>query len=109
MGSADVYEKTIRHPKLWDPMDGVGVLWRYLLQPLTLASWCVPQALVLARKRPFQSRPQHGAQVHPCAGGEQPSQRQLLPAHTGRDPANGDVLASIISNQRATVIGIGEG
>lgn len=46
VGSADVYEKTIRHPKLWDPVDGVGVLWRYLLRPLIGPSYEALSALI---------------------------------------------------------------
>lgn len=27
------YTSTIHHPKLWHPVDGLGVMWRYLLRP----------------------------------------------------------------------------
>lgn len=33
VGSAQDYRDTLAHPKLWHPVDGLGVLWRYLLRP----------------------------------------------------------------------------
>jgi rhamnosyltransferase subunit B len=33
VGARDDYEQTIDHPKLWHPIDGLGVMWRYLLRP----------------------------------------------------------------------------
>ncbi|NML45531.1 glycosyltransferase family 1 protein [Ramlibacter sp. G-1-2-2] len=32
-GEAQHLQDTIRHPKLWHPVDGFGVMWRYLLRP----------------------------------------------------------------------------
>ena len=33
VGSEEDYELTLAHPKLWHPVDGLGVMWRYLLRP----------------------------------------------------------------------------
>lgn len=33
VGTADDYHQTLAHPKLWHPIDGLGVMWRYLLRP----------------------------------------------------------------------------
>jgi rhamnosyltransferase subunit B len=33
VGSADDLRQTVAHPKLWHPVDGFGVMWRYLLRP----------------------------------------------------------------------------
>ena len=33
IGTEDDYQKTLAHPKLWHPVDGLGVMWRYLLRP----------------------------------------------------------------------------
>lgn len=33
LGSVEDLEKTLAHPKLWHPVDGFGVMWRYLLRP----------------------------------------------------------------------------
>jgi rhamnosyltransferase subunit B len=33
VGARHHYEETIGHPKLWHPIDGLGVMWRYLLRP----------------------------------------------------------------------------
>ena len=33
VGSKEDYETTLAHPKLWHPVDGLGVMWRYLLRP----------------------------------------------------------------------------
>lgn len=33
VGDPGDYRATIAHPKLWDPIDGFGVMWRYLLRP----------------------------------------------------------------------------
>jgi len=46
VGSAEAYDKTIRHPKLWRPVDGVGVLWRYLLRPFIGPSYEALTALI---------------------------------------------------------------
>lgn len=32
-GTADDQERTQQHPKLWHPVDGLGVMWRHLLRP----------------------------------------------------------------------------
>lgn len=32
VGSEDEYDAAMRHPKLWHPVDGLGVFWRYLLR-----------------------------------------------------------------------------
>lgn len=39
IGQAEDYERTVAHPKLWHPIDGLGVMWRYLLRP-ALAPTC---------------------------------------------------------------------
>lgn len=33
VGTVADYEQTLAHPKLWHPIDGLGVMWRYLLRP----------------------------------------------------------------------------
>lgn len=33
VGDAQDYHATVAHPKLWHPVDGLGVMWRYLLRP----------------------------------------------------------------------------
>lgn len=33
IGTVEQQEETLAHPKLWHPVDGLGVLWRYLLRP----------------------------------------------------------------------------
>jgi rhamnosyltransferase subunit B len=33
VGEQRHHEETIAHPKLWHPIDGFGVMWRYLLRP----------------------------------------------------------------------------
>jgi rhamnosyltransferase subunit B len=33
VGEPGDYQATIEHPKLWHPIDGFGVMWRYLLRP----------------------------------------------------------------------------
>ena len=33
VGTEDDYRQTLAHPKLWHPIDGLGVMWRYLLRP----------------------------------------------------------------------------
>lgn len=59
IGSAQDYAQTVAHPQLWQPVNGLGVMWRYLLRPaLTptferLAAWsaqgpCVVLATPLA-------------------------------------------------------------
>jgi len=45
IGSAAEHASTVAHPKLWHPVDGLGVMWRYLLRPALrptferLAAW----------------------------------------------------------------------
>lgn len=38
VGQASDYQQTLDHPKLWHPIDGLGVMWRYLLRPTLHAS-----------------------------------------------------------------------
>ena len=33
IGRAEEHASTVAHPKLWHPVDGLGVMWRYLLRP----------------------------------------------------------------------------
>ena len=33
VGTLEDYRRTVAHPKLWHPIDGFGVMWRYLLRP----------------------------------------------------------------------------
>jgi rhamnosyltransferase subunit B len=33
LGTLEHHVSTFEHPKIWHPMDGFGVLWRYLLRP----------------------------------------------------------------------------
>ncbi|MGH8035877.1 MAG: glycosyltransferase, partial [Lysobacterales bacterium] len=33
VGTEEDYRQTLAHPKLWHPVDGLGVMWRYLLRP----------------------------------------------------------------------------
>jgi len=33
LGDESDYRQTLAHPKLWHPVDGLGVMWRYLLRP----------------------------------------------------------------------------
>jgi len=33
VGTVMQVEQTLAHPKLWHPVDGLGVMWRYLLRP----------------------------------------------------------------------------
>ena len=33
LGEPGDYQATVSHPKLWHPIDGFGVMWRYLLRP----------------------------------------------------------------------------
>lgn len=33
VGTAQEQDATLAHPKLWHPVDGLGVMWRYLLRP----------------------------------------------------------------------------
>lgn len=48
VGEALDYERTLAHPKLWHPVDGLGVMWRYLLRPAMAPTL---QALENARQR----------------------------------------------------------
>ena len=34
VGLSSQYEQTVLHPKLWRPLEGLGVLWRYLMRPV---------------------------------------------------------------------------
>jgi hypothetical protein len=34
VGRTEDYEQTLAHPKLWHAVDGLGVMWRYLLRPV---------------------------------------------------------------------------
>lgn len=34
VGRTEDYERTLAHPKLWHAVDGLGVMWRYLLRPV---------------------------------------------------------------------------
>lgn len=36
IGAATDLGHTLQHPKLWHPVDGLGVMWRYLLRPALL-------------------------------------------------------------------------
>jgi rhamnosyltransferase subunit B len=36
VGTAEQQVQTLKHPKLWHPVDGLGVMWRYLLRPALL-------------------------------------------------------------------------
>lgn len=38
-GEAQHQHDTIGHPKLWHPIDGFGVMWRYLLRPALLPTY----------------------------------------------------------------------
>lgn len=33
VGTVDQQAQTLEHPKLWHPVDGLGVMWRYMLRP----------------------------------------------------------------------------
>lgn len=33
VGTAEQQAQTLNHPKLWHPVDGLGVMWRYMLRP----------------------------------------------------------------------------
>jgi rhamnosyltransferase subunit B len=33
IGTAQEQHDTLSHPKMWHPLDGLGVMWRYLLRP----------------------------------------------------------------------------
>jgi len=39
IGTERDYEQTVAHPKLWHPVDGLGVMWRYLLRPSLLPTF----------------------------------------------------------------------
>ena len=45
VGAKADYEATIAHPKLWHPIDGLGVMWRYLLRPALRPTFDALQAL----------------------------------------------------------------
>jgi rhamnosyltransferase subunit B len=50
VGSLDDHRQTIAHPKLWHPIDGFGVMWRYLLRPALEPTYRALEQL-LARDR----------------------------------------------------------
>jgi rhamnosyltransferase subunit B len=39
VGEPGDYQATIEHPKLWHPVDGFGVMWRYLLRPALVPTY----------------------------------------------------------------------
>lgn len=39
IGAEQDYMQTVAHPKLWHPVDGLGVMWRYLLRPALAPSF----------------------------------------------------------------------
>ena len=39
VGTVEQHRQTAAHPKLWDPIDGFGVMWRYLLRPALLPTY----------------------------------------------------------------------
>lgn len=43
--SSELHERALRHPKLWHPIDGLGVLWRHLCIPSAPPTQAVLQAL----------------------------------------------------------------
>jgi rhamnosyltransferase subunit B len=45
VGDDGMYRDTIAHPKLWHPVDGFGVMWRYLLRPTLAPTFEALQAL----------------------------------------------------------------
>jgi rhamnosyltransferase subunit B len=45
VGDPHIYDQTLDHPKLWHPMDGLGVMWRYLLKPVMRPTYDALQQL----------------------------------------------------------------
>jgi rhamnosyltransferase subunit B len=45
VGRAEDYDAALRHPKLWHPVDGLGVLWRYLLRAALRPTFAVLERL----------------------------------------------------------------
>jgi rhamnosyltransferase subunit B len=45
IGREEDYRQTIAHPKLWHPIDGFGVMWRYLLRPALRPTYEALEAL----------------------------------------------------------------
>lgn len=39
VADALAHERTLSHPKLWHPVDGLGVFWRHLCLPAALSTW----------------------------------------------------------------------
>lgn len=39
VGTAHQQQTTLAHPKLWHPVDGLGVMWRYMLRPALRPSY----------------------------------------------------------------------
>ena len=39
VADAQAHERTLSHPKLWHPVDGLGVLWRHLCLPAAQPTW----------------------------------------------------------------------
>ncbi len=48
IGSQSDWRATVEHPKLWHPVDGLGVLWRYLLRPALVPTYQRLHALAQA-------------------------------------------------------------
>lgn len=69
IGHADDQAQTVAHPKLWHPVDGLGVMWRYLLRPALeptferLAEWSAQGPCVVL--------------THPLAMGARVAQEKL--------------------------------
>ncbi|ABE46796.1 glycosyltransferase [Polaromonas sp. JS666] len=45
VGTEEEYRKMLAHPKLWHPIDGLGVMWRYLLRPALRPTYAVLHGL----------------------------------------------------------------
>ncbi|MBC5785615.1 glycosyltransferase family 1 protein [Ramlibacter sp. USB13] len=45
VGSADEYDAAMRHPRIWHPVDGLGVFWRYLLRGALRPTYAVLERL----------------------------------------------------------------
>jgi rhamnosyltransferase subunit B len=45
IGEPRHYQEAVGHPKLWHPVDGLGVMWRYLLRPALPATYDAIAAL----------------------------------------------------------------
>lgn len=51
IGTTAQYEETLAHPKLWHAIDGLGVMWRYLLRPALQPTFDALKTLGVARGR----------------------------------------------------------